>query len=68
MDTAAVRYVTDEQGNRVSVVLDLADYEELRQLAEDYMDLIALREAMAETPPAEMIDGEELGRRLGFRD
>lgn len=68
MDTAAVRYVTDEQGNRVSVVLDITDYEELRQLAEDYLDLIALREAMHETAPADMVDGDELGRRLGFRN
>jgi hypothetical protein len=46
------RYLTDEHGKRVAVVLELAEYERLLEEAEERDDVRAFDEAMAssETP------------------
>lgn len=43
MLTLKERYLTDDSGNRVAVVLDLADYERLIDVLEDYKDLSTVR-------------------------
>lgn len=40
-----VRYLTDEAGERVGVVLDIDEYERLREIEEDMQDLEALQAA-----------------------
>jgi hypothetical protein len=39
------QFVTDSQGNRVAVVLDIATYERLREAEEDLADIRAFDEA-----------------------
>lgn len=43
----AVRYVTNERGERVAVLLDIEEYERLREIEEDMEDLEALQAARA---------------------
>lgn len=42
------RYITDETGKRVSVILDIKEYERLLEALEDLEDLRAADEALAE--------------------
>ncbi len=42
-----IRYVTDENGERVAVILDIEEYERLREAAEDLEYLRAADETLA---------------------
>ena len=42
----APRFLTDEKGQRIAVVLDIREYERLLEELEDQDDLRAFREAM----------------------
>lgn len=42
------RYVTDEKGERVGVILDVKEYERLMEALEDLADLRAADEALRE--------------------
>jgi hypothetical protein len=44
------RYLTDDQGNRVAVVLDLETYRRLLEALEDQEDIAAADAALAEDP------------------
>ena len=44
-----LQYVTDNKGNKKSVILD---YNEFQELIEDYKDLVAMLEAKNEPPVA----------------
>lgn len=44
------RYLTDDQGNRVAVVLDLETYHQLLDALEDREDVAAADAALAEDP------------------
>lgn len=43
----SVRYVVDERGKRVSVMLPIEDYERLLEELEELEDVVAYREARA---------------------
>ena len=49
--TTKERFITDETGNRVGVILDLERYEELLEAAEELDDIRAYDEAKAEGGP-----------------
>lgn len=51
------QYITDNKGNKKSVILD---YKEYQELIEDYQDLLAMLEAKDEEP----ISWEEAKRQL----
>ena len=45
---ASTRFVTDDEGNRVAVIVDLAFYDELLEAFEELEDIRAYDEAKAE--------------------
>lgn len=45
LDHGSRQFVTDEKGNRIAVLLDLATYESLREAAEDLADIQAYDQA-----------------------
>jgi PHD/YefM family antitoxin component YafN of YafNO toxin-antitoxin module len=47
------RYVTDEKGERVGVILDVQEYERLKEALEDLADLRAADEALREIESGE---------------
>lgn len=47
------RYVTDEKGERVGVILDVKEYEHLMEALEDLADLRAADEALREIESGE---------------
>ncbi len=47
------RYVTDEKGERVGVILDVQEYERLMEALEDLADLRAADEALREIESGE---------------
>lgn len=47
------RYVTDEKGERVGVILDVKEYERLMEALEDLADLRAADEALREIESGE---------------
>ncbi len=47
------RYVTDKDGERVGVILDVEEYERLLEAAEDLADLRAADEALREIESGE---------------
>jgi hypothetical protein len=60
MDTElsmTIRYLTDEAGERVGALLDIEEYERLRQIDEDMEDLEALQAARRAKSAIEL--GEE---------
>ena len=56
------RYVTDDAGNRVAVILDLARYEQLLDAAEELEDIRAYDEAKAANDEA--IPFEQAAREI----
>jgi hypothetical protein len=56
------RFVTDEHGKRVAVIVDLDRYEKLLQAAEELEDLRAFDEARASGEPT--IPFEEVVRQI----
>lgn len=64
-----VRYLTDEAGERVGVLLDIEEYERLRQIEEDMEDLEALQaaretKAAIERGEEEVISWDEAWREI----
>lgn len=61
------RYIVDETGERVSVVLDVEEYERLMQALEDLEDLRAADEALAEIErgEGEPIPWEQVRDKIG---
>ena len=55
------RYLTNESGERVGVVLDVGEYERLREAAEELEDIAAADQARAEleSGEAELVKNEE---------
>ena len=47
------RYVTDEKGERIGVILDVQEYERLMEALEDLADLRAADEALREIESGE---------------
>lgn len=60
------RYITDETGKRVSVILDIKEYERLLEALEDLEDLRAADEALAEIERGEdeLIPWEQAKREM----
>ncbi len=56
------KYVTDGNGRKVAVQLDLKEYRKLREYLEDLQDALDLKRAKATA--RKFISFEELGRRL----
>jgi hypothetical protein len=50
------RYVVDDQGNRISVVLDIADYQELFEESEELESIRAYDAAKASGDQAVLLD------------
>ena len=50
------RYVVDDQGNRISVVLDIADYQELLEESEELESIRAYDAAKASGDQAVLLD------------
>jgi len=49
------KYIVDEDLNKVAVQIDIADFEKIEQILEDY----ALGQLMAENDPADNLDLQE---------
>ncbi len=47
MTSEQARFVTDEAGNRIAVIIDIDRYEELIEAAEEFEDIRAFDEAKA---------------------
>ena len=56
MDKPKERYLTDASGNRIAVVLDIAEYEQLLADAEALEEIRAYDEAKASGDPAAPLD------------
>ena len=61
------RYVVDEAGKRVSVILDIEEYERLLRALEDLEDLRAADEALREIEQGEdeLIPWEQVRDKIG---
>lgn len=61
------RYITDESGNRQSVILSLEEYERLLEAFEDLEDLRAADEALREIERGEdeLVPWEQVRDRIG---
>lgn len=61
------RYVTDEEGNRTAVILDIEEYERLLEAAEELEDIALYDEAKARQArgEAEYVPWEEVRTRVG---
>ncbi len=68
MITLNERYITDAEGNRVAVVLNLETFERLIEMIEDYEDREAIREYEAKRaaghPDAETVPWSEVRAQL----
>lgn len=51
-----LQYITDNRGNKVSVVLPIKDYEKMIEELEEYEDIRLYDEAMATNEPSIPID------------
>lgn len=62
----STRYVVNESGERVSVILDIKEYERLLEALEDLEDLRAADEALAEIERGEdeLIPWEQAKREM----
>jgi hypothetical protein len=65
---AGTRYIVDETGERVSVVLDVEEYERLMQALEDLEDLRSADEALTEIERGgdELIPWERVRDKIGL--
>ena len=63
----STRYITDETGKRVSVILDIKEYERLLEALEDLEDLRAADEALREIESGEdeLIPWEQVRDKIG---
>ena len=52
MEGIKKRYIVDEQQNKIAVQIDIADYEKIERILEDY----ALGQLIKENDPAEDMD------------
>ena len=55
MDTIKKKYIVDEDQKKVAVQIDIADFEMIERILEDY----ALAEMMEENDPADNLDLDE---------
>lgn len=55
MEVIKKKYIIDENPNKVAVQIDVADFEKIEQILEDY----ALGKLMEENDPAENLDLQE---------
>ncbi len=60
----APQYLTDAEGNRTAVVLDLVTYQEMLEALEDADDVRAFDEGMARLPGAEMVSIDQAEAEL----
>ncbi len=60
----APQYITDDQGNRMAVVLDLETYREMLEALEDADDAHFYREGKAEIAGAEMLSVDQARAEL----
>lgn len=61
------RYITDEDGTRQGVLLDIEDYERLLEAAEELADIAAYDEAKAreKRSEADYVSWEEVRDKIG---
>ena len=62
------RYLTDAEGNRIAVVLDMETYERLLDAAEELEDIQAYVAARARIADDELVPIEHLAEKVGMSD
>lgn len=61
MNPVRERFLVDEQGKRVAVLLDIEDYERMIEAVEELADIAAFDEALASGEEAIPFDDDEPG-------
>lgn len=58
-----IRYITDENGEKISVILPISEYERLIEYLEDIEDVKLFDEAKADNAPSMLLDDYVRGRQ-----